>query len=126
MKRLILAFTMLATPAVLATQALAEGPIWTGIWTSDPEWCQFSDQIYEHDPAPTRITETEVSGLENSCTITNVRGNASQQYWELTLWCSGEGEDYYEDKTLLMMDGKDTLWRWFGGNSPFKFTRCGG
>lgn len=119
MKRYILAMTLLATPA------LAEGPAWVGIWTSDPEWCQYADMIGGHDPAPIRITQTEITGLEHNCSITAVRGNEPMQYWELTLSCSGEGEQY-EDTALLMLDGKDTLWRWFGGGDPFKFTRCGG
>lgn len=119
MKRFIFALTMVATPA------LAEAPIWTGIWTADPDWCQYADLIGGHDPAPIRITQTEVSGLENSCSITQVRDNAPKQYWELTLSCSGEGVEY-EDTALLMLDGPDTLWRWFGGGAPYKFTRCGG
>ncbi len=119
MKRSIFALTLLATPA------LAEAPNWTGIWTSDPEWCQYAELIGGHDPAPIRITETEMTGLENSCSITEVRGNEQKQYWELTLSCSGEGEQY-EDTALLMLDGENTLWQWFGGGAPFKFMRCEG
>lgn len=119
MKRLIAVLSVVATPV------LAEVPDWSGIWTSQPDWCQYADQIGDHDPAPIRITETEVTGLENSCTVTDVRGNEQMRYWELTLACSGEGE-HYEDTALLMLDGQDTLWRWFGGGAPFKFTRCGG
>ena len=119
MKRFILALSLLATPG------LAQAPVWTGIWTSDPEWCQYSDLIGGHDPAPVRITQTEVVGLENACQITAVRGNEEMQYWELSLSCSGEGE-HYEDTALLMLDGENTLWRWYGGGDPFKFTRCGG
>lgn len=118
MKRFIFALTLLASPA------FAEAPAWTGIWTADPDWCQYTDMIGEHDPAPIRITESEVAGLENRCSVEAVRGNVQNQYWELTLSCSGEGEQY-EDTALLMLDGKDTLWRWFGGGTPYKFTRCG-
>lgn len=117
MKRFILALALLATPA------MADAPLWSGIWTADPDWCQYADMIGEHDPAPIRITEAEVSGLENGCSVTDVRGNEEKQYWELSLACSGEGE-HYEDTALLMLDGENTLWRWFGGGAPFKFTRC--
>ncbi|MCK4712817.1 MAG: hypothetical protein KAT26_08055 [Marinosulfonomonas sp.] len=107
----------------IAGPALADSPDWVGIWAFDPDWCQYADQIGGHDPAPIGITETEVSGLENSCSITEVRSNEEKQYWEFTLSCSGEGEQY-EDSALLMLDGPDTLWRWFGGGDPAKFTRC--
>lgn len=118
MKRSIFALILLATPA------FAEAPAWTGIWTADPDWCQYTDLIGEHDPAPIRFTETKLTGLETRCTIDAVRGNAQYQYWELTLSCSGEGE-HYQDSALLMLDGHDAMWRWFGGGAPYKFTRCG-
>ncbi|PHQ98899.1 MAG: hypothetical protein COB39_06900 [Marinosulfonomonas sp.] len=119
MKRYILATALLASPV------FAEVPPWVGIWTADPDWCQYAELIGGHDPAPIRITQTEVSGLENNCSITGVRSNAQKQYWELTLSCSGEGEQY-QDTALLMLDGDDTLWRWFGRGDPFKFIRCEG
>ena len=119
MKRFVLALTMLATPA------LAQEPAWVGIWSADPDWCQYAELIGGHDPAPIRITQTEVAGLENTCKVAGVRGNEQMQYWELTLSCMGEGESY-STTALLMLDDENTLWRWYGGGDPAKYTRCGG
>lgn len=123
MQRKIFARTVLAL-SLLATPVLADAPLWSGIWSADPDWCQYADLIGGHDPAPIRITTTQLTGLEHSCSITDVRGNEQKQYWELSLSCSGEGEQY-QDTALLMLDGEDTLWRWFGGGDPYKFMRCG-
>ncbi len=108
---------------VIAGPALADPPEWVGFWTTNLDWCQYADLAGQHDPAPIGISETEIVGLENTCSITQVRANEQNQYWEFTLSCSGEGEQY-EDTALMMMDGPDTLWRWFGWGDPVKFTRC--
>ena len=107
----------------LAAPAAAQSPDWAGVWAYDPDICQWADQIGEHDPAPVGITETKIIGLENICDITSVTDSGTDAAWLLTLSCSGEGE-HYQDTTILMLEDPDTLWRWYGGGAPGRYTRC--
>jgi len=119
MKRFVVVLALFATPA------MAEVPPWVGIWAAEPDWCQYADRIGSHNPAPIEITETELNGLENFCAITGVKGNDDYRYWELSMMCSAEGSTY-DETALLMLDGEDTLWRWYGVGDPARFTRCEG
>ena len=29
-----------------------DAPPWVGVWTAEPDWCEFADRIGRHDPAP--------------------------------------------------------------------------
>jgi hypothetical protein len=102
--------------------AQADEP-WTGIWAADPAWCVWADRVGSHNPAPIEITETEVNGLENFCAITSVTQIGQMNAWRLVLECSSEG-DTYDDATLVMLESRDILWRWFGAGEPVRFTRC--
>ena len=54
-------------PAAVLALALPGAAIaaeWTGIWIVDPAWCKYKDQIGGHDPAPARVTATEITGQE--------------------------------------------------------------
>jgi len=103
--------------------AQAENPAWVGIWTAEPEWCQWAHLVGSHNPAPIQITQTEVNGLENFCDVKSVDEIQPGGAWTLALDCSSEG-DTYSDQTLLMLEDNDTLWRWFGAGAPVRFTRC--
>ncbi len=110
--------------AFSAAPGAADQPLpFEGIWTAAPDWCRYADQIGSHDPAPIEITGTEIHGLENFCKITSRTGREGWNWWALDLSCAAEGEEY-EDGTVLMLEDESTLWRWFGGGEPIRFTRC--
>lgn len=104
--------------------ALAAEP-WEGVWAHDPAWCVHADKIGWHDPAPVRLTAGVFEGLENRCEVLALRGRPEASFWEVTLSCAAEGE-IYEAAEVLMLQDADTLWHWFGGGEPVRFTRCKG
>ena len=106
----------------LATQASAAD--WTGIWTDDPAWCKYKDQIGGHDPAPVRYTATEFNGLEISCKINAAEKQGELPAWRLSLTCTGEGMTNDQD-TLVMLSHDGALWQ-FDGFEPYRYVRCGG
>lgn len=108
--------------ALIPGAALATEPF-EGIWAAEPDWCAFADRIGSHDPAPVRITATEIAGLENTCHITAIEARPDENLWHLTLACEGEGQTY-DERTTLMLGDENTLWRWYGAGEPLRFTRC--
>ncbi len=113
-----------AVLALTPVPALAAPPDWAGIWAAEPAWCQWADRVGSHDPAPIELTETEVNGLENFCEIRGVNRIGFDRAWVLDLACSSEGDEY-DDRTLLMLETPDILWRWYGAGEPVRYTRCG-
>lgn len=109
---------------LMASPVFADEANWTGVWTGDYDWCKNADRIGSITPAPIRLTATEMQGYENSCEITSVKGNDEYAYYELTTKCSAEGETYTA-YNVLMMDGADVLYIWYGAGEPVKFIRCG-
>ncbi len=97
---------------------------WQGIWAADAAWCAMSDQIGNVTPAPIALTETEIVGYENSCTISDVIDMPKVAATRLTLRCQSEGSSFVEDR-LVMAGDKSSLWMWFGYGEPMRFHRCG-
>ena len=64
--RLVSAFVFLLV-SVFWVDLPARAESWEGVWAFEKDWCQYADQIGEHDPAPIRITRNEFVGLENWC-----------------------------------------------------------
>lgn len=106
----------------LAAQA-GEAPDWAGVWAFDPAWCANADRIGAASPAPVRLTADRFEGLENTCRITAAEQVGMQSAWRLVFVCQSEGETY-DEETLIMLDGRDTLYRWDGVGAPLAFTRC--
>jgi hypothetical protein len=94
---------------------------WEGVWAFDKDWCQYSDQIGEHDPAPIRITRDEFVGLENWCTV--IQHNEVVGEIVLDLACEGEGIPY-SDRVYLRVEG-DSLNIRRTGEEATVFRRCG-
>ena len=93
-----------------------------GIWAAEPDWCAYASQIGSHDPAPIALTETEFLGLENSCTITEVRGTGVGFSWAIDMVCQSEGSTY-DDQMLVLLAGADELYI-YRGFAPVRFNRC--
>ena len=104
--------------SVLATGAYADS--WEGIWAFDKSWCQFADQIGEHDPAPIRITRNEFIGLENWCKVTQRSQVAAEIVLDLA--CEGEGIQYL-DHIYLRAEG-DSLKIRRVGEETLQYHRC--
>jgi hypothetical protein len=104
---------------------LAAQPAYVGNWAGDPAWCEFQDKIGSQTPAPIAITIHEWLGYENSCDIVDANEFSMNGGWILTLECFSEGEQNLEERVLLL-DGPDVLWQWWGSGEPLKFTRCEG
>jgi hypothetical protein len=109
-------FLLLGTTAANAANPIA------GIWAGDPAWCAFKSQIGTHDPAPIRITETGIEGMENRCTIQHVAPLATKSAWSVTEKCSGEGSSYVEND-VYMIDGDGKLLQ-FSDGILTTFTHC--
>jgi len=120
MKKLI----AICASVLMAAPVIAAEPNWVGVWTGDYEWCKNADRIGSMTPAPIRLTSTEMEGYENLCQIKSVKGSDDFAYYRLIMECSSEG-DTYTDHKVLMMDGADVLYIWFGAGEPVKFLRCG-
>jgi len=111
-----------AAVLALALPGAASAADWTGIWTTDPAWCKYKDQIGGHDPAPVRFTATEITGLENTCKINSIEKLGELSAWRLSLTCTGEGMTN-DQETILMLAGDGALWQ-FDDYEPLRFTRC--
>ncbi len=115
MKRLALILALL--PGVVQA-----GEWWQGVWAFDPAWCAQADKVGSVTPAPIKITETEILGYENSCTIAKSREAGDLNAVFMALICTGEGETY--DDARLIMRGESSIWMWFGADAPVQFHRC--
>lgn len=93
---------------------------WEGVWAFEKDWCQYSDQIGEHDPAPVRITRNEFVGLENWCTVTQLNAVAGEMVMDLA--CEGEGIQY-SDRVFLQVEGDALKIRRIGEEATL-FHRC--
>ena len=105
--------------AVFSGSAVAADS-WEGVWAFDKDWCQYSDQIGEHDPAPIRITRDEFVGLENWCTVTQRNEVAGEMVLDLA--CEGEGIPN-SDRVYLQVEG-DALKLRHSGEEATLFHRC--
>lgn len=97
---------------------------WVGIWTADPKWCAFAEQIGLHDPAPIRIKPDRIVGLENQCRIAAVRTSFSPDTWNVRAECEGEGMTSSERRVLSVSPNFQILNMTFENGSVVKFTRC--
>ena len=105
--------------AVFSGSAMAADS-WEGVWAFDKDWCQYADQIGEHDPAPIKITRNEFVGLENRCTVTQLDAVAGEIVLDLA--CEGEGIPSL-DRVYLRVEG-DTLKIRRTGEATTVFHRC--
>ena len=112
-------FFLAGLSAVFSSGALA-AESWEGVWAFDKDWCQYSDQIGEHDPAPIRISRNEFVGLENWCTVT--QRNEVDGEMVLDLACEGEGIEY-ADRIYLHVEGNSLKIRRTGEEAT-EFGRC--
>ena len=90
------------------------------LWAFERDWCQYSDQIGEHDPAPIRITKKEFVGLENWCTVTQLNAVAGEMVLDLA--CEGEGIAS-SDRIYLRVEG-DSLKIRRAGEETLQYHRC--
>jgi len=98
----------------------ARADAWEGVWAFEKEWCQYPDQIGEHDPAPIRVTRNEFVGLENWCTVTHLKALAEETVLDLA--CEGEGETY-SDRVYLRIEGNSLKIHRIG-EEPRLYHRC--
>ena len=98
--------------------AMAES--WEGVWAFDRDWCQYSDQIGEHDPAPIKITRNEFVGLENRCAVNQLSEVAGEMVLDMS--CEGEGETY-SDRIYIVASG-NTLKIRRDGEQATQYYRC--
>ena len=108
--------------AAIATASQAANPL-IGIWTAEPSWCEFKGEIGEHDPAPIRITETEIVGLENICRITSVKPLPTKGAWTVFERCEGDGGKY-QAKEIFLLDRDGALHRFGDNGFMIRMTRC--
>ena len=121
MRMVLAALAFVAGPA-LAT-GVSEEPPFAGIWAAEPAWCKYADRIGSHSPAPIRLTSRSLDGYENSCFIRQIDPMGEMKVWRLRMECQAEGSTYDED-TLVMLESKNVLWRFWGTGAPVKFVRC--
>lgn len=93
---------------------------WEGVWAFDKNWCQYSDQIGEHDPAPIRISRNEFVGLENRCAVTQLSAVAGEMVLDMS--CESEGETY-SDRIYVLASGS-TLKIRRDGEQATQYYRC--
>lgn len=93
---------------------------WEGVWAFDKDWCQYADQIGEHDPAPIKITRNEFVGLENWCTVTQLDAVAGEIVLDLA--CEGEAIPSL-DRVYLQVEGDNLKIRRIGEDTT-EFHRC--
>jgi hypothetical protein len=93
---------------------------WEGVWAFDKDWCQYSDQIGEHDPAPIRISRNEFVGLENRCVVNQLKALEGEMV--LDMECESEGITY-ADRIYLRVEG-DALKIRRTGEDATVFRRC--
>ena len=98
----------------------ARAESWEGVWAFEKDWCQYSDQIGEHDPAPIRITRKEFVGLENWCMVTQLTAVAGEMVMDLA--CEGEGIPT-SDRIYLRAEG-DSLKIRRAGEETLQYHRC--
>ena len=115
MKRLALILALLPGAAMA-------GDWWQGVWAFDMDWCATADKIGSVTPAPIAITETQIIGYENTCTIAKTREAGDLNAVFMALLCEGEGETYEEQRLILR--GDDSIWIWFGSDEPLQFHKC--
>jgi hypothetical protein len=120
MKLLTKIVAIILTGVATATQAA--NPL-IGVWTAKPSWCAFRSQIGDHDPAPIRITATEIVGLENTCRITGTKP-LMKSAWTLFEQCDGGGEGKYKAQDLFMVDHHGVLYRFSDDGFMIRMTRC--
>jgi hypothetical protein len=93
---------------------------WEGVWAFEKDWCKYSDQIGERDPAPIKITRNEFVGLENWCAVTQLNAVAGEMVLDLA--CEGEGETY-SDRIYLRIEGANLKIRRIG-EEVLQYHRC--
>ena len=116
--------TLAAVAALVSGPAAAQEP-WEGIWSAEPSWCAFADQIGERDPAPVLLTMTEFRGLETSCRVIEARPDYEFNYYVVTTECAGEGMTWAQ-VDVLMLGEAGVMWRWKGYGEPIRLIRCEG
>ena len=98
---------------------------WQGNWTFDPEWCAQVDKIGSVTPAPIAITQDEIIGYENTCSITRAKPMEGIAAVHLHLSCQSEGDTFEEERLLMRTDESGlAIWIWFGSSDPMLFQRC--
>lgn len=93
---------------------------WEGIWAFERDWCQYSDQIGEHDPAPIKITRNEFVGLENRCAVNQLSAVAGEMVLDMS--CEGEGETYAD--RIYILENENTLKIRRDGEQATQYYRC--
>ena len=91
------------------------------MWAFDKDWCQFADQIGEHDPAPIKITRNEFIGLENWCSVTQVSADMSEVVLDMS--CNGEGITS-ADRIYLQVEGDSLKIRRAGEEADVVSSLC--
>ena len=115
-------FIALIVCLALAAPALAAEP-WEGIWAAEKDWCQYADRIGWHDPAPIRITTSQIAGLENVCDVTRITKIGQMQAWIVDMACSGEG-DRYDAREMFLITHDDLLLRYTIDGFAIELHRC--
>ena len=113
-------FVALSQSGAAIANAANKADFWEGLWAFERDWCQYSDQIGEHDPAPIRITRNEFVGLENWCTVTHLKAMAGEMVLDLA--CEGEGITS-SDRIYLRVEG-DALKIRRVGKESLQYHRC--
>jgi hypothetical protein len=111
--------------ALMLPQAGQAQDWWQGNWAFDPTWCAQADKIGSVTPAPIAITQDEVVGYENTCSITRATSMDGVGAMHLQLRCQSEGDTYDEERLLMRTDETGlAIWIWFGSSDPVLFQRC--
>ena len=117
MKHILLAGLIFASPAFAETFFP-----WEGTWAFDLGACaKTADE--GGDTFPFTLTATEVQSLTEPCEIKGVAQVPGMQAWSYTMSCAMDGE-VVDEPHLVMMDGPDAFWQWFGSDEPLRFQRC--
>ena len=119
MKKIVLTLAL----AGLTAPAFAQPAEFDGNWAAEAEWCVNVSKIGTSTPAPISINDGTITGYENTCTILEAWHGPRLKFWYVQSTCTGEGETYADDR-VLMLDGPDILYQWFGDGEPIKFVRC--
>ncbi len=117
---LFILFVTLLQSGIAPASAASTANTWEGVWAFEKDWCQYSDQIGEHDPAPIRITRNEFVGLENWCTVTHLKAVEGEMVLDLA--CEGEGITS-SDRIYLRVEG-DALKIRRAGEETVQYHRC--
>lgn len=76
-----------------------------------------------NDAAPVQITERQLIGLENICTLEAFEQNPDALEMNVTLACEGEG-DVYSENAFLRLKGDTLLMQYVDRGTSVTWTRC--